>query len=551
MFFRTFYILFSIFVFVSFAHVQAQTSPTPKEKITASKKKKVAKEQKPKKVRKRKVKKAKKTPQVEVQETVFSSVDPDSLNDKAIRLAEDGYYQRAIDLLLRASKIRDQQNAILFHNLGYAYQLVNETEKAIEAYQAALKRDENILITNQNLGRLLYQTRQYSKAVVVGEKILQLDPFNETVGWLPDAYSKTAKQKISQLRQGLETQEDVPEETQKPQPPQRKITQSFDAIDRFTNQIQFGFLFSILSMDSKPYLLPQKGILKIPAYLHLNLFLWERLQISINSQTPYSGSLAPGFLFFQQTVEMTYLTKSGFFVGAGMMYMLGETKNSVFAKGKTFLTNPVDSVFDTKIGFTLGGLLKGGIFSFVFYPRYIIQDPKKASGQKTLYDRMDVDIYLKKSLFKTKKRKIDNMAIVFRTHFGEDYFTEYNTTNKGNIAHYFGLYTLELGLDFDNITAQAKKIKVDIGFLVGAYLYIRNLDNPNIVSIGKGQGFFGFNGESLPVEHISSTVVTFYSRQVFSSYFSLKEKIITEFFWTKNAPYKLGLLFELSLGFRF
>lgn len=545
MLFRNFYILFFVFLFI--APVNAQRGDSKKTKTPALQKKITPK---PKKVTKKKPKKTQKTaspkPQLHIPENDFSSVDPDSLNDKAITLAEDGHYQKAIDLFLRASTIREKQNAILFHNLGYTYQLVNQTEEAIEAYKNSIKRDETTLITNQNLGRLLYQTRKYAEAVVVGERILQLDPTNSTVGWLPDAYAKMAKQKISQLRKGETKELDVAKQLT----PKNKIAKSFDNIERFTNKIQFGFLFPFSSLERKPFLFKQEGMLKIPAYLHLNLFLWKRLQISLYSQTPYLGSLAPAFVSFQQTIELSYLTKSGFFIGAGLMYLFGDLKNATYAVNKTFLLNTGSAVFDAKVGMILGSLLKGGIFSFAFYPRYLIQDPKKASGQKVFYDRMDVDIYFKKSLLKAKKKTTRNMAIVFRSHFGEDYFTEYNTS-KGNRAHYFGLYTLELGLDFDNITPQSKKAKVDIGFLVGGYLYIRNLDNPNILSIGKGQGFFGFNAQSLPVDYITSAVITLYSKQTFVSYFALQEKIITELFLTKNAPYKIALLFELSMGFQF
>lgn len=559
--YRYFYIPLLVVFFSLNVSSQAQemkwssSKKTVKEKKPLPKKKSEKVKEKKTEEKKTVVKKTEKISPVpkKIKQSAFIPIDANSLNDQAIRLAQEGKYQEAIPLFLKASKIREQQSALLFNNLAYTYELSGRKEEAVYAYRKAIHRDKNLLFPLQNLGKLLYKMGGYKEAIRVGERALKLDPQNIPVStWLPDAYRKAAEEKILQLRedsllsQGKSTEKKLE-------------AKSILGIDRFTNHIETSFLLATKAQrdEAKVFLHKQKGVLTVPSKFTLNLFLWQKLQISIDSETPYLGSLNPAFVSFKQNVELVYLTKKGIFVGPGFMYSIGDLNSvSVPGKGK-FLSNSATTVSDIKLGLVVGTILNGGIFSFAIYPRYLFQDGKTASGQKIAYDRVDVDLYLKRSLAPKKKDKyVHHVRSLFRVHIGEDYLTEYNITGGGNQSHYFGLYTFDFGFEFGSVPAKSKKVSVDIGFYLTANLYFLNLKNSNIRTLGRGQGFFGLDavgaasGSAFPGYRTTSSSLTIYSTQTFIRYISLKEKIGFEIFYGNN-PYSATVFFELSLGFRF
>lgn len=489
-------------------------------------------------------------PQTTVRENVFSEINPDSLNDKAILKARSGDYEEAVAIFEQASRIREEQSALLFNNLGYTYELMGKNSQAIVAYQAAVKRDTNLVLPLQNLGKLLYRQGDFTAAIEAGEKVLQLDPQNEAVEvWLPDAYRKATEAKILNLRQEKANRKG------KFASPLRE-TSDFGNYDDFSNNIRFGFMpaFAQDRNSSKLLFHKQKSIMRLAASFHLNLLLWRKFKIGITVETPYSGALNLPFLAFKQTTQLAYLSPKGFYVGMGIVYLVGNLNDaSIPGVNGTFLKNNASAVSDIKFGLLLGYLFNGGEFHVGLYPRYLFADPKSKDTQTTAYDYVDFYLKLKTSLAPKKKDKYaHHVKAIFNMLHREDYISEYNVSGGGNLSHFLGLTSFQLGFEFGNLS-RSYNFKASIGFYVGANLYFMNLSNSELLSIGKGQGFFGldFSGSNkFSGYRTFSEVFAVFSRQEFKRYYFFEQQVSFEVFEAK-APYSFSFSLGLKFGFRF
>src|ERR1700743_2235329 len=67
------------------------------------------------------------------------------------KLIEQGNYEAAIARLKTATELMDT-NALAWNYLGLAYHHANHPERAVEAYQKALKRNPDLLEVHYDLG---------------------------------------------------------------------------------------------------------------------------------------------------------------------------------------------------------------------------------------------------------------------------------------------------------------------------------------------------------------------------------------------------------------
>jgi tetratricopeptide (TPR) repeat protein len=82
-------------------------------------------------------------------------------------------YDEAIDRLTRASEL-DPESTVVFRLLGRTYAAKGETDKAIEAYRAAIEANEGDAWSMNNLGLLLVQDKRPDEALPLLAKAVEL-----------------------------------------------------------------------------------------------------------------------------------------------------------------------------------------------------------------------------------------------------------------------------------------------------------------------------------------------------------------------------------------
>lgn len=101
----------------------------------------------------------------------------DKLNNHAIQLASDGDYISAIACFKRAI-ILDQQNYLLWYNLGVTYRDAGELENARDALNSALKINKTNVDVIEALATTCLQLARRGEAETVVKKGLDNDDFN-------------------------------------------------------------------------------------------------------------------------------------------------------------------------------------------------------------------------------------------------------------------------------------------------------------------------------------------------------------------------------------
>ena len=108
--------------------------------------------------------------------------DPNDLEVKSflgMLFYQTKQYEKAIeilqDVLSTAGPQSKEYNDALYH-MAYSYDLLGQSEKAIEAYQTALQAAPNDKDLMFNMGRLYFMRADYESAIEGFKKVLTLDP---------------------------------------------------------------------------------------------------------------------------------------------------------------------------------------------------------------------------------------------------------------------------------------------------------------------------------------------------------------------------------------
>jgi len=100
--------------------------------------------------------------------------------DRGIEAFEDGDYEAAAELLLRAGELGEDSLDYHFY-LGGAYQGTKRYEEAMDQYRIVLATDSMDTITRYNLARILEKLGRYKEALHEYQVILKHDPDDDEV----------------------------------------------------------------------------------------------------------------------------------------------------------------------------------------------------------------------------------------------------------------------------------------------------------------------------------------------------------------------------------
>ena len=139
------------------------------------------------------------------QETIFSRLQEKLKKEKGT--AEEYYelgslyldkklFVQSISLLQKAlkvdKKLAEENKALIYNAMGYAYFAQEQYDIAIRQYKEALKLYPEYVIALNNLGNVYEKKQMIVKAVEIYKQVLEYDPEN-----------KTAQQRINSLEKRL------------------------------------------------------------------------------------------------------------------------------------------------------------------------------------------------------------------------------------------------------------------------------------------------------------------------------------------------------------
>ncbi len=96
-------------------------------------------------------------------------------NREGAKLVEQGEMEKALEAFQKAVRL-DSNDAVALLNLAYTYDRQGRTEEAIAEYQRAIGLSPSNLLAYNNLGVLYDKMGQYDKAIGEFQRALEIDP---------------------------------------------------------------------------------------------------------------------------------------------------------------------------------------------------------------------------------------------------------------------------------------------------------------------------------------------------------------------------------------
>lgn len=507
-----------------------------------------------------------KTPQKKQKEVFHSSSkkkqqNVNTLIKKGVYAGEKQEYKKSAGLFKEASGIIDEQAAVAYHNLGYAYELDDKNELAIEAYQKAVERNPLQVVSLQNLGKLLYYRGSYEESIKYGEKALEIDPRNEEVPrWLPDAYRKAAERRIIDMRNGKgkkgqpEDSDEDREDGEIDECPGLNVPYNIEIGYSVTGamNIHRSGKFTTYMVDSSP--------VKVPMDFYVRFRPGNNLEFYMKSGTPHFGLLNPSFLSGQEEVNFLFWTGRNYF-GLGVLFTQADVSSDATPSFGTFIQNrDYSKVTDTKFGLIMGSRSLVGDFSLKVYSKYLFRDrssnPKKIEIDHSMFElmyRRDAKLWKKNKTLPRENEKPFEMIISIKAN--ELYITEYEVTAGNTYGHYLGYYDFTFGLEYGKIKKGIKRPVFTFGGYFTERLYMIDLNDSSPMAFGNGQGFFGLDtaksmsGDAFSGYRSNSHIMGFFAKQMFQDRFIFKEELGLEYSAKKEDRH--GIFIKLSAAFRF
>lgn len=493
-----------------------------------------------------------------------SSSRDENVNDilkKGVYAGKKQEYKESTNLFKKATAIIDEQSAIAYHNLGYAYELDEKNDLAIDAYRKAIQRNPNLVVSRQNLGKLLYYKGAYQEAIEHGEKTLELDPLNRKVPrWLPDAYRKAAEERIFALR----NQKAKKDGTQESDNENMALDKSKCPGSNVPYEIEIGYSITeavnILKSGKFGNYKVNSSPVKLPMDFYTRFRPGNNLEFFVKFGTPYFGLLNPSVLYGQEEFNFIFWNGDNYY-GLGVLFTQADFSSDGIPSNSSFIYNrEYAKVSDTKFGFLLGSRGVVGDFSLKVYSKYLFRDkssnPKKIEMDYGLFElsyRRNAKLWKNNKTLPSENEKPFEMIISFSAN--ELYITEYEISAGKKVGHYLGYYDFTFGLEYGKIKKGIQRPVFTYGGYFTERLYMMDLDDSSPMTFGNGQGFFGLDtaesmsGNAFAGYRSNSHIMGFFARQMFQNRFIFKEEFAVEYASKKEDRY--GALIKLSAAFRF
>ncbi len=400
--------------------------------------------------------------------TALYAQDPEELTKEGIELGRKQKYDESLQKLDESIKLYNVRSARTLHNMGYVYELKGDIDKAIPAYEEAVRRNPIQIPTLERLGYLYYTTGLFDKAVATGEHVLKLDPKNqEVIKWLPDAYKQKliaqAKAQVEEpAKEEKKPAKEVVAEEEKPQEKKRVFLATLDGMSR-TGYFLNGGGFEVVS---------DNGIgLNMPNHFFIDIGPFDGWEARITTGNRYYGALMPDVNAWMEKVEGLF-NAGGYYLGFGV---LGNHHRS----GKVFGENT--HINDYKLGLVFGFTQDKANIDIAMYPRLILRDGENSSGKTFDADYFD---FVYTYTFDKYLRYYTKLTI------NEFYFFDHAIP----VCRYAGVYDFSIGVilnRYNELTGQ-KKLSFSFSLTERMYFGSINKDNP-YAKFGNGQGWFGIN----------------------------------------------------------
>ncbi|MBN1495852.1 MAG: tetratricopeptide repeat protein [Spirochaetes bacterium] len=464
----------------------------------------------------------------------------DLMNNQGVRLGEQNRLDEAIELFDRAIDFREKAAAKAYHNKGFALEKKGELKAAIKYYEEAWRRNPKQVPTGERLGYGLYKTEEYDRAIEVGEAVMRLDPRNTQVPiWLADAYRRRGGKKVS------------PDKGAAAEVKRHVFYMSIDAMARmglyYGSKSHYGGLYRT-NLHGFRYV-PDPGLItSVPYTIFMSITPIPLLQIDLTVENPWLGGVTPPGLVVQTEKGEVLFHIKNFTLGAG--FMANHYDDGVAFYRRYKLT-------DYKVGFIIGYRKDDVEAKITWYPRMLIMDPRSSTGKTLDVGSLRIDY---------SYQAYPDIKIYGMFHFRDYYvfchsfdwrvfYASYYRYSE-NIASYWGVYDMGIGLTFSNLARHedgTELFSLSVEWVERFYLRDLNNDAPYTLA-PNGQGWFGLNlkkftkGKPFSGFWALSQVLSIRFDEQFTRNFFMYQKFIAELADQDAEHHEFNL--QLGMGFK-
>jgi tetratricopeptide (TPR) repeat protein len=464
---------------------------------------------------------------------VFSqeTIDDIIINNRGVKYGESNRLDEAIQEFDRAIEMRNKGSAKAYHNKGYALEKKGNLPEAIKNYEEAWTRNPKQIVTGERLGHAYYQTKDYDRAVTVGEAVMKLDPKNKNVPpWLEDAYKK---------RGGVAETPPV-------------FLLSLEAMGRMgqfygTKSHYYGLYYT--SPHGLRYVPDDGLIVSVPYTIFMQIAPVPLFQMNFTVENPWLGALNPGGLAVQQEKgEFVFNIKNVSF-GAGLMVTHYNSRAAFYRRY---------NLTDYKVGFIFGYKKDKVEGKITWYPRMLIMDPRSSTGKTLDVGSLRLD-YSYEVFPAVRLHVLFNFRDYYVFCHSLDWRVFYATFYRKcqDLASYWGLYDMGFGLTFHDLVKRADGAELfSVTFEWLERFYLRDLNHTNPYTLApNGQGWFGLNlgkfAKGKPFSGFSalSQVLSLRFDEKFTRNFFMYQKLIAELADQNSEHHEFNL--QLGMGIKF
>lgn len=440
------------------------------------------------------------------------------LNREGEKYFRQKKYKRALKEYNRAIEKYDIASARTYHNLGWINELNGKPKKAIKNYEEAIKRNPKQIHSSERAGYLYFKDKQFEKAIIAGERVLKLDPGNQSVAtWLQQAYAERFKLKQKQIAnlKNKEMKKKLAKDVEKEREKEKKTIKFMaDFMIRSTYELEGD-------NDYKYKSTPGYG-LNFPNMYYFDLRPIDSLQLSVQTGNPYHGALMPEVIHWMEEVDLLFYTGE-YFLGMGV---LGNHYKSDSIWGEKEKLN------DYKIGIIFGSNWKRSSLYLSLFPRFIPYDAGYSENRT-----LDVEKYDLKYDF-----NFDQAIKIYAAISLNGYYYFDHSVPTSNFA---GNNDFTVGVELN-----LKQDLVILSFEVTERLYYLDVLNDKPYTFANGQGLFGINkskwfrGDPISGFETYGHVISIKAHEKINQYIFLYQQVIAEFV----SPSQRGHDFCLKLG---
>lgn len=463
------------------------------------------------------------------------------MNKRGVELGESNRLDEAIREFDKAIDLRDKATAKVYHNKGFALEQKDDLQGAIKNYEEAWKRNPRQIVTGERLGFSYYRIEDYDRAVLMGEAVLRIDPQNKEIPrWLPDAYRKRVEKrqdalKDEQRRKDDEIMRKLDEKDREKAEQMREKEKDwvfYFALDgMFRSGLFYGHKSHMMGLyNTSPHgfrVLTDRGlVVDVPVSLTMKIKPVPVFEIDLKAEKPWLGGQMPNFIVQAESVEFLFHIKTVTF-GAGFMVNHYDSNAAFYRRYK---------LWDPKVGI-IGGYRKDDVdLKLTWYPRMLWMDPSSSTGKTLDTGRLRIDYEWRVKSFIKIYALIDARDYYVFCH-SLDWRVFYASLwqHSENVADYWGVYDIGLGVSFIDLVYRADDIKFNLSFDWTERFYLRSLEKEAPYTLApNGQGWFGLDlrkwskGKPFSGFHGISQVLGLRFDEQLSKNFFMYQKIILE-----------------------